>query len=292
MIVSWIVVASRHQVSQDGALCDQVLQAGAEIDELRGHVLAGDGLRLHDADPAEREHRFVEPLRRDAERELASALALDLRGEHEPAVVLRHPRHGREPVGEAILRDADRHRTVPDDLRDVATGVRTVRARFARAAARGGVPSARGPTGRPGRARTSRAHRRASALVRRRPQPAVRRDQADDARNDEEADQSGGDRSEAGPPRAAGSGRRLLPPPLARRGLPQVRLQEREVFDLRLHERSTSAAGRSPRSCSTIASRRRPRLTRWRAFSSVHASRLATSGYARPPITWSFSASR
>ena len=103
------------------------------------------------------------------------------------------------------------------------------------------------------------------------------------ARHDEEADRRGGDRSPSdpqGPPSPQSAERSSATARAARP--PQILLEERQVLDVGTDGVSTSAAGRSPRSCSTIARRRRPRLTRWRALASVHASLRATSGYARP----------
>ena len=57
----------------------------------------------------------------------------------------------------------------------------------------------------------------------------------------------------------------------------EVALERVQESDLALHQASTSVAGWSPRSWSRSASLRRPRLTRWRAATSPHASRLATS---------------
>ena len=51
----------------------------------------------------------------------------------------------------------------------------------------------------------------------------------------------------------------------------------RKERELGIHH-STSVARVRPRSCSTIAIRRSPRLTRWRAAASAHPSRVATSG--------------
>ena len=53
-----------------------------------------------------------------------------------------------------------------------------------------------------------------------------------------------------------------------------------------------SVAGCSPRSWSTTPSRRRPRLTRWRALSSVQDRRRATSEYDSCSITRYCKASR
>ena len=56
----------------------------------------------------------------------------------------------------------------------------------------------------------------------------------------------------------------------------EVGFQLLQVADVRVHD-STSELSCSPRSCSTSATRRSPRLTRCRAFASEHRSRSATS---------------
>ena len=59
--------------------------------------------------------------------------------------------------------------------------------------------------------------------------------------------------------------------------LAKVVLQELQVSDVRVHA-STSVVISKPRSCSTMATRRSPRLTRCRALASEHRSFAATSG--------------
>jgi hypothetical protein len=199
-------------------------------------------------------------------------------------------------VAELPIGDLDADPPVPDDLREIlllATGrlLPRVEGNEGKLIARGSLRSIR--YARQGCRHRSSASAGVTGTTTARNGPAslvetcggigrasTAEDVTDRARHDQER---GGDTGDAHP-RAPG-----VPPDraLERRTFDarrltggstlQICLQLFEVLDVRVHV-SFSAAGCRPFSCRTSASRRSPRLTRCRAFSSVHESALATSG--------------
>ncbi len=103
----------------------QDLESGAEVDELGGHVLPADVLELDltlelVGESAEREHRVVEPLRRDAQGQRARTLVAGRGLEHEPSGRARDLRDARDALGERAVGDHDADAPVADDLREIA----------------------------------------------------------------------------------------------------------------------------------------------------------------------------
>ncbi len=192
------------------------------------------------------------------------------------------------PAEKPSFVELDRHRTVADDLREVAwsaaTGARRGAWGTGQPVLRPCARCAGGAAEVAERRCDSRRRRRSGGrlLIRRAPESSVRGEQPMRPATTRNPITDGGDRC----PNRSPSDRRRRD---RRRGLAstaravaacsQVGFEELQVPDVRVHGVSTSAAGCSPRSCSTIATRRRPRLTRWRALASVHAS------VARPPGT-------
>ena len=112
-------------VEQQLATVLQDVETGLQVDELGGHVLARDVLELDLAveltgERAQRQHRVVESLRRNAKRQRPAPLVARARLEHEPAVAPGDLRDAGNALGERAVGDHDADAAVPDDLREVA----------------------------------------------------------------------------------------------------------------------------------------------------------------------------
>ena len=112
------------EVAQQVASVGEDAEACLQVDELRRDVVAGDRVGLHGAERPELIHRPVEPLGRDAQRELPRLAVLRGRGEDEPAVGSRDAGDRGDVLGELARRNDDLDASVADDLRQVALGLR------------------------------------------------------------------------------------------------------------------------------------------------------------------------
>ncbi len=261
-----------HQPIEDRSPGRVDLQMCLRVDVVGGDVLPLDLGGVHRAELAQLQHRLVEVGGRDPQRERAAVAARGGGGQDRAAVGAGDRDHALELVAEAPVRDRHGDRAVADDLGEIRQfGALLCRALVLQPGARPGSMARIECSGhRSGGAAdaercfvTARAvHRCAhrAELAAWRTNPRTLREDPDPERERQHGRRRAEARAEVGPAAPRLGGRRH-PSLLGARDLGQVRLQLLQDLELRLHH-STSVTRLRPRSCSTIAMRRSPRLTR------------------------------
>ncbi len=284
-------------------------QACLLVDELRRHVVAPDLLEPHvRGEVADVADGSIEALRRDPQHERSRSIVVRRRGDDEPAVLLGDEGEVTDGVTELVVGNDDADPPVPDDLREIlllpstGPGPGAIHAR----SVEDRLVSNASFVVRVGRRCVSDSRRLARAAVSRtaRRRFLVAADRVAELCWSHGAPPSAllmsppwarkpiapaTTRNAAATPTTLVHPRpvffRMAPWSVARsrRAVSRAAASFRSVssclrYSISVFMTPSPVAGCRPFSCRTSASRRRPRLTRCRAFSSVHESARATSG--------------